>query len=401
MESYDAEWRDTDTLNDLWPTLTRLRPEAVQALLTAASIAPQSDNQPQADHSTRLKEGGAFVFDEPDQIPALWGRGNDVLWAEGEGLLIYADQGLGKTTIAQRLVLHLTGIETGPLLGLPVRRLPIGRKILYLAMDRPRQAARSLRRMVEPESRAILDQFVTVWKGPMVVNPLRDARAMADWVQEICPEVAVVIIDSVKDLAPGIADDKVGAGLNSAWQELVARGIDIVSLHHGRKAKQGESRRMRLDEIYGSVWLTSGQGSVIGLDGEQGREIIEFFHLKQPAETVGPLTVRFDRAQGTVELVEAAKTLQQLMIEAGDIGITIAEAARVTYGDSLAKNQQRVRRTFKSLLDRELVVKHDGENTNEGKQPDRYVLSKQVRWAVEQGHTTSDDIFNDNQKEQE
>lgn len=366
---------------------------AAETLLRSFRSLGNGVEQVEAGHGARLKEGGAFVFDEPDDIPAIWGSGERVLWAEGEGCLIYSDQGLGKTTLAQRLVLHLVGIETGVLLGFPVRQLPPEKKVFYLAMDRPRQAARSLRRMVGAEHRGDLDKYVTVWKGPLPVNPLREASTMADWAQEVCPEVGVIVIDSVKDLAPGVSGDEVGAGLNSAWQELIARGVDLVSLHHGRKSKQGDSRRMSLDEVYGSVWLTSGQGSVIGLDGEQGRDIVEMFHLKQPAETVGPLTLRFNRAAGSVDVIETARSLQAFMVQAGDIGVTIKDASRVVYGDDQTKNQQRISRMFKRLIERDLVVKMPGDATSGGRAGDSFVLSEQVRWAVEQGQTKVEDIF--------
>jgi hypothetical protein len=75
----------------------------------------------------RLRTGAA-LFELPDRTPAVWGKGNKVLWAQGEGLMIAAPQGVGKTTIAQQLVLHGLGVRSGELFDLPVR--PI-RRALY------------------------------------------------------------------------------------------------------------------------------------------------------------------------------------------------------------------------------------------------------------------------------
>ena len=90
--------------------------------------------------------GGAFILDAPDRVPALWGEGDRVLWAEGEALMVCGGPGVGKTTITGQLVRAL--LAGGDVLGLPVARR---RRVLYLAMDRPRQIARSLRRQFGPE----------------------------------------------------------------------------------------------------------------------------------------------------------------------------------------------------------------------------------------------------------
>ena len=100
----------------------------------------------------RLVTGGT-VFDEPDQVAAVWGVGNYVLRAAGQGTMIASQQGLGKTTVAQQMVLHRIGVRTGGFLGYPVTPVGDGEAVLYLAADRPTQAMGSFRRMVVPESR--------------------------------------------------------------------------------------------------------------------------------------------------------------------------------------------------------------------------------------------------------
>jgi hypothetical protein len=65
-------------------------------------------------------DGAAFALDAPDHVPAIWGADNRVLWAKGEPAMIYGPQGVGKTTIAQQLVLRRIGLGR-ELLGEPVR----------------------------------------------------------------------------------------------------------------------------------------------------------------------------------------------------------------------------------------------------------------------------------------
>ncbi|MDT1837607.1 AAA family ATPase, partial [Acinetobacter baumannii] len=92
----------------------------------------------------------------------VWGRGENVLWAEGEALMIYGGSGVGKTTIAGQLIRALI-LADGDVLGLPVT--PAAGRVLYLAMDRPSQAARSLSRQFHAGAhRPALSERLTVWE---------------------------------------------------------------------------------------------------------------------------------------------------------------------------------------------------------------------------------------------
>jgi hypothetical protein len=64
--------------------------------------------------------------------------------------------------------------------------------------------------------------------------------------------------------------------------------------------------------VYGSTWLTSGLGSVIVLDGKPGDPTVELRHLKQPAEPVGPLTLRHDHTAGVTVLFDNRPDLLDL-----------------------------------------------------------------------------------------
>lgn len=125
-----------------------------------------------------MVDGARFILDRPATVPAVWGKGTQVLWAEGEALMIAGGQGLGKTTLAGQLVRALLGVGDGAVLGLPVACQ--GEPVLYLAMDRPRQIARSLGRQFTEADRAALGGLL-VRPGPppadMAAHPLLLAGA--------------------------------------------------------------------------------------------------------------------------------------------------------------------------------------------------------------------------------
>lgn len=277
----------------------------------------------------RLREpvdGATFILDaEPDPEP-VWGHGQSVLWAKGEALLIVGPQGVGKSTVAQQVALRRIGARDADLYGFDVA--PDDRRTVYLAMDRPAQIRRSFRRMVAEEDRSALKERLALWEGPLPVSVLAGPSALADWlVDTFGSDVGTVIVDSYKDLAPGLAEDAVGAALNSAMQEVLARGIEWLGLHHQRKATGGNSRPERLEDVYGSVWLTAGTGSVLGLFGQPGSPTVEGTHLKQPAATVGPLHIRHDHSGGASGTVDLDAELLALLVESGERGIEVDRVA--------------------------------------------------------------------------
>lgn len=340
--------------------------------LRAEHQAAIATHTPGGKHVDRLVTGGSFILDEPADTPALWGYGPLVLWAEGEGFMIAGQQGVGKTTVGQQVVAHMIGIRTGPLLGLPVA--PAAGRVLYLAMDRPRQAARSFARMVTNRHRELLDERLEFWKGPLPVNVVATPSAFATWVLRQCPDVTTVVVDSVKDMAAGIAKDEIGSALNLAWQELIAQGVDLLLLHHGRKAQNGAKRGKSLDDVYGSTWLTSGLGSVLLLDGDPGSDLITAHHVKQPAEAVPEFVIRHDAARGvSIRHGDDIPTVIQQLVQAGPAGVTAADVAMVQYGSNTEANQRKAKRHLSKLIaqgDVEIVA---GEHRASGREPSRYI----------------------------
>jgi hypothetical protein len=286
--------------------------------------------------------------------------------------MISGQQGTGKTTIGQQLVAHMIGVRSGPLLGLPVT--PVAGRVLYLAMDRPRQAARSFGRMVTAHHRQVLDERLDVWKGPLPVNLVANPPAFARWALQRCPDASVVVVDSVKDLAAGLTKDEVASALNLAWQELIAQGVDLLLLHHGRKAQNGGQRGKTLDDVYGSTWLTSGLGSVLLLDGDPGSALITAHHVKQPAEQVAEFVIRHDAARGvSVRHGDEIPSIIEQVFQAGPDGVTAAEVALVQYGSTNAAAVKKAKRHLDKLVTDHQVEMIAGNNTAAGRQWTCYI----------------------------
>jgi replicative DNA helicase len=380
MSDFTDKWHgDWD---QLWPQLKAHDPDVLMPIVRSVEQVVGTEQRTATFDPHRVRDGESFIFDEPDHVPAVWGKGEQVLWPEGEGVMITGHQGVGKTTIAQQVVLHQIGARPGDFLGLPVA--DTGKSVLYLAMDRPRQAARSFRRMVDEAHREIVRARLTVWRGPLPINPL-EKGALANFVDEICPGAGAVIVDSVKDLAPGISDDKVGAGLNSAWQEIIARDVQLMLLHHERKAANGNKRTHTLDDVYGSTWLTSGLGSVLALDGDPGDPTVEMRHLKQPADPIGPLTLRHDHANGITAKLDSPVGLLDVLISADDAGLPAADLARTVIGRSTETEQKKIRRQLTKLIEQGLAYKIPGGNLGGIRQPDHWAATPQARLSSSWG----------------
>lgn len=268
-------------------------------------------------------DGARFILDQPATIPAVWGEGSQVLWAEGEALMIAGGQGLGKTTLAGQLVRALLGVGDGRVLGLPV--VPQGDPVLYLAMDRPRQIARSLGRQFTEDDRCALGGLI-VRPGPPAADMAGHPLLLAAMASEF--GARVVVVDSLKDAAIGLSDDQVGAAYNRARQALLHTGAQLLELHHVVKRGANPGAPITsLADIYGSTWLTSGAGSVVLLSGEPGDPIVGFRHVKQPAEEVGPYRLLHDQSAGVLA-IEHGVDLVELVKAAGVDGLTAKSAAQ-------------------------------------------------------------------------
>lgn len=300
--------------------------------------------------------GGSFILDGDTEIHAIWGRGSEVLWADGEALIIAASPGVGKTTLAVQLVAALIGLTT-QVLGYDVK--PAGR-VLYLAMDRPRQIRRAMRRVFVEDSRALLDERLLVLPGPLPTDLSKVPDQLLTLAQKHGCDT--VIVDSLKDAATKLTDDEVGGNVNRALQYCAANGIEVLVLHHQRKAGADNKKPTKLDDVYGSTWITSGAGSVICLWAEEaGSEIVELVHLKQPADPVGPFVIEHDHHTGLSKILAGFDALAFLTAR-GDTGATIAEAAQAEHGATQKSSSSKYKKTGRRL--RSLAL--NGKATHSG-----------------------------------
>lgn len=319
------------------------------------------------DWTSRLIPGGSFVLDAPKIAPSVWGTGEQVAWAEGEPFLIVGPTGVGKTTLAGQLVKARLGISDA-VLGIPVAAAK--RRVLYLACDRPAQVQRSFARMVSEEDRAVLNERLTIWKGP----PPADLAKQPDMLARMCAraDADTVVIDSLKDVALELSKDETGAGLNSAFQRAIAEGTEVAGLHHQRKNAAGGGRPRKLEDVYGSTWVTAGCGSVILLWGEAGDLVVDLEHLKQPAETLGPFKVLHDHELGASSIFDQVDVLKLVH---GQPGIAVADVAlRLCGGERPSDNdRERARRKLERLVREGLVHHKPGSKGGKGGgEPSRY-----------------------------
>lgn len=303
-----------------------------------------------------LSDGERFAFGTPDEAVPIWGEPTAPLWAAGEGLMIAAPEGVGKTTVAQQLVLARLGLRDG-FLGFNV--VPGEGRVLYLALDRPRQIARSLKRMVSDDDREVLRRRLIVWKGPLeqdMGGEFSDPRYLAA-LAEKCG-ASTLVIDSLKDAAVKLSADEVGSRVNAAFQHVLAADIELVALHHPKKAQDTNRKPNKLSDIYGSRWLTAGMGSVLSIWGDAGDLIVDLTHLKQPLEPVGPLTLIHEHQHGRTT-VEAKPTIQELVTATRRSGISPKEAAHQVYGSESRSAVERARRALEKLLAQGFVERRD------------------------------------------
>jgi replicative DNA helicase len=323
-KSAPREWRETVPSADFLPDDVP-PPEAPSSngYRPASGVPGVSEDAIDA----RILAGGC-ILDEPETPPALWGDGDAILWAEGESLIIAGPDGTGKTTLAGHLVRARLGIGDENVLGMPVA--PGKRNTLYLAMDRPRQARRSLRRLFTTADRDVLDDKLRLWQGPPPADLARWPTMLATLAE--LADADTIVVDSLKDAALKLSEDETGSGWNRARQLAIRAGAELIELHHPRKAQADNKRPSKLEDLYGSRWITSGAGSVISLWGDPGDLVVEFTHLKAPAGQAGPWQMGIDPAAGTVHLEQPAVDLVEQIRYRGGHGITAAIAASLLFG---------------------------------------------------------------------
>jgi len=299
-----------------------------------------------SDSATQFRNGREFVLDAPTTVPAVWGDGGEVLWSAGEPLILCGPQGVGKSSAEEQLLLARAGVAAPELLGYTVA--PATRPILLLALDRPQQIRRSMRRMVTEEDAQALSDRLIVWDRPLPFNVTKQPEALAEWALEA--GAGELHIDSLKDMMSPLSSDEVGSAYNRAIGGVIAAGVEVVVIHHQRKANSENRKPTSLADVYGSTWITSGAGSVILLWGQPGDPLVELTHLKQPAEQVGPLDLEHDHEHGHTTRRERPDTWT-LLQSATAGGITAKDAAAVIYAAPTKADIEKVRRRLERFVE--------------------------------------------------
>ena len=321
-----------------------MTPEQTAAYAAYKLIIEEAEQSESELVSSKIVAGGTFILDAPDHVPAVWGRGNEVLWASGESMILAGPPGVGKTTVAGQLV--RARIIGGEVLGYPIERT--GSRVLYLAMDRPRQIARALRRTLGDIPREVLDDRLRVWQGPPVADIAQRPETLKGYADLAGADT--IIVDSLKDAAIGLGLDEVGAGYNRARQYCTAEGIEVLELHHLTKNGPNGTQPNNLAGLYGSAWLSAGAGSVVLLWGAAGDPIVSLTMLKTPAEEVGPYRVIHDHTAGT-SAVWHSTDLLAMATAAGSAGITAKAAACALFTEEKpsAAQVEKARRRLNTL----------------------------------------------------
>lgn len=332
--------------------------DAVRAWVADESEPPTNDDTETP--RSMLVDGFTFLFGDVPDVEIRWGTGSDVLWASGESLMLVGPPGVGKTTLAGQLVDGLIG-GRDRVLDHPIVQ---ARRVLYLAMDRPRQVRRALKRHFARDQQHMLTTRLIVQEGPLPADIGKHPEILCELA--MTNGCDVIVMDSLKDAAVKLSDDETGNNINRAIQLCNVNGIDVLVLHHQRKATGGEDtkRPTTLDAaVYGSAWISAGAGSVIQLWGETGSETVGLWHLKPVAEPVGPLTIEHDHITGTSRIVGGFNALTYLRSR-GLMGATVAEAAQAEHGKPIKSTSKEWKATERRL--RGLV--RDGLATTTGGQ---------------------------------
>jgi replicative DNA helicase len=164
--------------------------------------------------------------------------------------------------------------------------------------------------------------------------------------------------------------DEVGSRVNMALQAVVAENIEACTFHHQRKGREGAKPR-KLEDVYGSRWLTAGMGSVLLVWGEPGDLVVDLTHLKQPSEEVGPIQLLHDHRNGLTTPYDEVDLLA-LAGAAGAEGLLVFDAAKAIFRTEMPdKNEvEKARRRLDRLADQGRLEKDDSSAPN----PARYRL---------------------------
>ncbi|WP_149181123.1 DnaB-like helicase N-terminal domain-containing protein [Streptomyces sp. TRM49041] len=301
-------------------------------------------------------DGWRFVTETGADTEPLWGTREQTAWSSGESLMIVGAPGVGKTTLAHQVVFARLGIGDS-VLDMPVAP---GKRVLYLALDRYKQIARAMARRVQPEHEQRLRDGLVVWQGPLPATLDKEPDLLADLAA--AHQADTIVIDSLKDAMSTLVDDALANAYNNARQRAIRNEVEIIELHHQRKATENAPRAQKptLDRVYGSTWLTSGAGSVLFVSGEAGDLAVTLHHLKNPTGEIGPLKLIHNHERG-ITTVDPECDPAQILRQRPD-GLTVRELAALQSGETSPDRAatEKARRILDRLVKTGLAVKAEG-----------------------------------------
>jgi len=300
--------------------------------------------------------GGDFIHGNEAELEPIWGTPERCAWAAGEAMMLFGPQGTGKTTVAQQLMKGRLGL-LDEVLGMPVATTKS--RVLYVAGDRPRQAARAMRRLFPSAAdNSVLDERLVVWKGPLPGDLTRRPSLLRELAQHYGCDT--IFVDSIKDVVSKLNDDEAGSMYNRAIQLCMVAGIQVCDLHHPRKADSKNGNRPKsVDDVYGSTWLTAGHGSIISLWGKTGDLVVELSQLKMVNDEIGPFKIEHDHDRGMSHIYERFDLVGALIAEGA---LTAVDAAgRMFDTDAPTADQKaKARRALRALVRDEQAVEQPG-----------------------------------------
>jgi replicative DNA helicase len=318
--------RHPGTFEDLYETeLTRER--------ARRAVRKQLDDDDRLEQAAALLDmtcavnGADFIFGPEADLEPIWGTAEQTAWAAGEAMMLFGPQGTGKTTIAQQLMAGRLGLRS-EVLGMPVT--PSVSRVLYIAGDRPRQAARAMRRLfrnLDEANRRLLEERLIIWKGPLPHNLTERPTLLKEMAEAVGADT--VFVDSIKDVVSNLNDHEAGSLYNKAIQLCLVAGVQVCDLHHPRKADTANGNKPKgVDDVYGSTWLTAGHGSIMSIWGKTGDLVVELSQLKMVNDEVGPFKVEHDHEAGVSHVQDRFDLLGYLAAKGS---ATVREVAAVQF----------------------------------------------------------------------
>jgi hypothetical protein len=336
--------------------------KTIESAFSKISQDPDSTNE-----SPTLKSNSTYdlIWDETVK-PLIWGPIETPLWMPGESLMIAGESGLGKSTLAQSIVAARIGL-LDEVLGYPVA--DNGGRVLYLALDRPAQILRMMRRLFPRDTdRDYLNDRLVIHRGPLPVDILKERYE--EWLREQAQALGVttIVIDSIKDVLLKPSDEGLAGAYNRVRQILVTAEIELVEIHHTRKSTlQGQGGQGAGDDIYGSQVIRSGAGSVLTLsrlkDASDDCAEVNLRQVKSLAGTFSGMMLTRDGEAGLFRPTDLTETLGSrisgLFLLNPD-GLKPSEVYSHIYPEGASTSQQsEIRRALRHLVKVGELVRDD------------------------------------------